>query len=71
MPTTHTEYAVRYTVTQYGKPAVIVEEALRSEDPRAAEPILRAALSLQDKLGIDRDAVIVSRTVAVSDWAEE
>lgn len=70
MTNTRTEYAIRYTGRLYGKPTVIVDEVLRSGDRQAAEPILQSALNLQDKLGIDRDAVIVSRTVTVSDWTE-
>jgi hypothetical protein len=70
MTSIRTEYAVRYTGRQYGEPAVIVDEVLRSGDRKAAEPILQSALNLQDKLGSDRDAVIVSRTVTVSDWTE-
>lgn len=70
MPETRTEYAIRYTGTQYGKPAVIVDELLRSDDRQAAVAARQTAWSLQDRLGIDRDAVIVSRTVTVSDWTE-
>ena len=65
---TRTEYAVRYTGRQYGKPAVLVETPLDPTDRAAAIFKLEHVVGVQRESGIAVDAELVTRTITVTDW---
>jgi hypothetical protein len=75
MTSTRTEYAVRYTGTQYGRTRVLVDEPTDPTDHQAALRLLDHTLAWQaaadKRLKQPVDAQLVTRTVRTSDWVTE
>jgi hypothetical protein len=70
MPTTRTEYAVRYTAWRYGAPKVVVTETDLPADRDEARWRMEAIRAEQaDHRALPVDAEIVTRTVTTTEWA--
>lgn len=64
-----TEYGVRSTQLRHGKRTVVFESSPGREADRAFHEHLADAKRAQQEIaGLTPDAVLVSRTVTVSDW---
>ncbi len=72
---TRIEYAVQYTGVRHGKIRRMIEEPADPTDYQAAKRLQEHTLSWQanadKRLRLSADAVIVTRTVRVSDWETE
>lgn len=70
MSETRTEYAVKSSQLRHGKRTFVIEEMPgRATDKAAVEAQVQAERDWQASVGIEPDAVLVSRTVTVTDWA--
>lgn len=65
-----TEYAVQSTETRHGRRQPVVEASPGHETDRAwNEQRVKDERAWQQDVGLTPDAVLVSRTVTVSDWS--
>ncbi len=66
---TRTEYAVKSTQFRHGKRTVVYDTAPGHEtDRHYHENLADAERAWQESVDVTPDAVLVSRTVTVSDW---